>query len=82
MGVREPGIGARILAFLFRILPKVGPLKALSFKPPTPQTEKFFQESFNKTMDGYRELLKEQTRGTSTRQPRLRHRRTHPPRRI
>ena len=33
---QKPGIGARILAFLFRILPKVGPLKALSFRPPTP----------------------------------------------
>jgi hypothetical protein len=57
----KPGIGARILAFLFRILPKVGPLKALSFHAPTPQTDKFFQESFNQTMDSYRGLLKEQS---------------------
>ena len=57
----KPGIGARVLAFFFRVLPKVGPLKALSFKPPTPATDKFFQESFNKTMDSYRELLKGQT---------------------
>jgi hypothetical protein len=56
----KPGIGARILAFFFRILPKVGPLKALSFHAPTPQTDKFFQESFNKTMDSYRALLGEQ----------------------
>jgi hypothetical protein len=56
----QPGIGARILAFFIRILPKIGPLKALSFKPPTPQTDKFFQESFNKTLDTYRALLKEQ----------------------
>jgi hypothetical protein len=56
----QPGIGARVLAFFIRILPKIGPLKALSFKPPTPQTDKFFQESFNKTLDTYRALLKEQ----------------------
>jgi hypothetical protein len=53
---KEPGIGTRIIAFLLRILPKIGPLKALSFKPPTPQTEKFFEDSFNKTMDLYRKL--------------------------
>jgi hypothetical protein len=54
---REPGIGTRILAFLIRILPKVGPLKALSFKAPTPETERLFQLSFNRTLDEYRRLL-------------------------
>lgn len=54
---RQPGIGARMLAFLIRILPKIGPLKALSFKPPTPQTDKLFEASFNKTLDLYRRLL-------------------------
>ncbi len=57
----KPGIGARIMAFFFRILPKIGPLKALSFRAPTPQTDRFFQESFNKTMEVYRELLKDHT---------------------
>jgi hypothetical protein len=54
----KPGIGARILSFFFRLIPKVGPLKSLSFKPPTAETEKLFQESFNRTMDNYRALLK------------------------
>ena len=54
---REPGIGTRILAFIIRILPKIGPLKALSFKPPTPQTESLFQSSFERTMTEYRRLL-------------------------
>jgi hypothetical protein len=54
---QEPGIGTKILAFLIRILPKIGPLKALSFKPPTPQTESLFQLSFDRTMDEYRRLL-------------------------
>jgi hypothetical protein len=59
---RKPGIGARILAFFMRILPKVGPLKALSFKAPTAQTEKLFETSFDKTLDEYRALLSEQQR--------------------
>jgi hypothetical protein len=56
----KPGVGARVIAFLVRVLPKVGPLKSLAFKPPTPQTDKLFQESFNKTMDAYSALLKAQ----------------------
>lgn len=56
----QPGVGARVLAFFFRVLPKVGPLKTFAFKSPTPATDKLFQESFNKTMDAYRALLKEQ----------------------
>ena len=56
---REPGILERILAFLIRILPKVGPLKALSFRPPTPQTESLFQLSFTRTLAEYRRLLAE-----------------------
>ena len=56
---QKPGIGARILGFFIRILPKVGPLKVLSFKPPTPETAKWFEDSFDKTMDVYRGLLVE-----------------------
>lgn len=54
---REPGAGARVLAFFFRILPKVGPLKAAKPKPPTPETTKWFEDSFDKTLDIYRRLL-------------------------
>jgi hypothetical protein len=54
---QKPGIGARILAFLIRILPKIGPLKALSFQPPTRQTAALFETSFDSTMDKYRGLL-------------------------
>jgi len=53
----RPGIGARFLGFLVRILPKIGPLKALSFKPPTPQMDKLFQDSFDQTLNAYRALL-------------------------
>jgi len=53
----QPGIGARILAFLMRILPKVGPLKALSFLPPTPRTTALFETSFDRTLEEFRQLL-------------------------
>ena len=46
-----------MLAFFIRILPKVGPLRALSFRTPTPETEKLFMESFNATIERYKALL-------------------------
>jgi hypothetical protein len=54
---KGPGFGARVLAFFIRILPKIGPLKALAFKPPTKQTAALFETSFNRTLDEYRSLL-------------------------
>ena len=60
---QQPGIGARLLALLISILPKVGPLKALAFRAPTPQTDRLFQVSFDKTLDLYRSLLAAQGQG-------------------
>jgi hypothetical protein len=54
---QRPGFRARLIAFLFRVIPKVGPFKAFAFHPPTPETEKMFMESVNKTLDQYRALL-------------------------
>ncbi len=51
------GAGTWILATFIRILPKVGPLKALDFKPPLPATEQMFELSFNRTLEFYRSLL-------------------------
>jgi len=55
---QEPGFGARFLALLFKIIPKVGPFKALSFKVPPPEAEKLFIASFQETMTRYGESLK------------------------
>jgi len=60
---RKPNPGERFLAFLYRLLPKIGPLKVLQFKTPTPQTEQMFEASFNATLDRYRNLLSELRRG-------------------
>jgi hypothetical protein len=55
----RPHLGTRVLALFIRILPKVGPLKALAFKPPTPETDKLFMASFLRTLAEYRRLLLE-----------------------
>jgi hypothetical protein len=60
---KEPGVGAKVLAWFIRVLPKVGPLKALAFKAPTPEAEHLFMESFNATLDRYREMLAQVSRG-------------------
>ena len=54
---QRPGPGTNFLAFLIRVIPKIGPLKVLSFRTPTPETEKMFMGSFNAALDDYRHLL-------------------------
>ena len=54
---QKPGWGDNLIAFFLRIIPKVGPLKALTFHAPTPQAEDLFMQSFNATLDNYRQLL-------------------------
>jgi hypothetical protein len=56
---QQPGRGARFLAWLFHIMPKIGPFRALSFQVPPPQAEKLFLTSFNDTFAEYRKLLAE-----------------------
>ena len=60
---RRPGIRSKFLASVFRVVPKVGPFRAMSFKRLTPETEKMYMASFNSTIDRYRELLSEQSSG-------------------
>jgi hypothetical protein len=56
---QQPGFRSRLLAFVFRILPRVGRSRALQFEVPTPAVEKLFMASFNATLARYRELLSE-----------------------
>jgi len=62
-GYRKPGFGSRVLAFFLKIVPKVGPFKAVSFKIPTTQTEDLYIKSINKTVDDYGSRLREQKVG-------------------
>jgi hypothetical protein len=55
----RPTFGEKFLAFLTRLLPKIGPLKVLKLVAPTPETEKMFEASFNATLARYRKLLAE-----------------------
>jgi hypothetical protein len=54
---RRPGVGTRLLAFVVRVIPKVGPFRVLQFRTPTPETEKLFLESVDATLKQYRSLL-------------------------
>jgi hypothetical protein len=64
---QEPSFHERFLAFLVRILPKIGPLRVLQLKMPTPDTQRLFEASFNQSLDRYKQLLSE----AGTRQPDL-----------
>lgn len=58
-GYRRPGFGTKVLAFFLKFVPKVGPFKALDFKIPTRHTEDLYVASVNRTLDNYKDLLKE-----------------------
>lgn len=60
---KGPSLFDRFLAFLVKIIPKIGPLKILQFRSPTPETQRLFEASFNATLARYRELLKEVASG-------------------
>ncbi|MGI4834563.1 MAG: zinc dependent phospholipase C family protein [Janthinobacterium lividum] len=57
----RPGFGARIVAGIIRILPKVGKLKSLKFVTPTPEAQQLFRQSFRQTVQTYAGFLSEQT---------------------
>lgn len=60
---KRPSPGDKFIAFVIRILPKIGPLRILTFRTPTPQAEKLFESSFNRAVDRYRLLLNEVDQG-------------------
>jgi hypothetical protein len=56
---QKPGLGARIMAVIFKIIPKIGPFKAIAFKMPNPDTETLYLKSVNTTVDQYRAELRD-----------------------
>ncbi|MFC6999766.1 zinc dependent phospholipase C family protein [Rufibacter roseus] len=62
----QPNLFQRILSWLLRILPKIGPSQTLAFKPPTPEAEKVFMESFNETSKRYNAALNRVAQGKQT----------------
>jgi hypothetical protein len=65
----RPGFSARLLAFLFRLVPKVGPFKAVAFKVPSTQTEDLYLKSLDKTIARYTDELAELRQGGDIRLP-------------
>jgi zinc dependent phospholipase C len=60
---RKPGIGTRVLAFFLKLMPKVGPFKAVNFKIPTKQTEDMYIKSVDATVENYAGLLRQVNSG-------------------
>ncbi|MGB8885721.1 MAG: zinc dependent phospholipase C family protein [Candidatus Korobacteraceae bacterium] len=58
-GYQEPGPGARIMGVMFKLVPKVGPLRDIDFKEPTPRTENLYFKSVDQTVTQYGKALQE-----------------------
>jgi hypothetical protein len=56
-GYKDPGPGAHILAAMFKVVPKVGPLRAIDFKEPTEKTENLYFKSVDQTVAHYSTAL-------------------------
>ncbi len=57
---QKPGFKVQLLAFFFRLVPKIGPFSVFRFKTPTPAAEKLFEASFNGSVTDYEHFLHEQ----------------------
>jgi hypothetical protein len=60
---QKPGFGAKILAVIFKIIPKIGPFKTIAFKMPYPNTETRYLQSVNDTVDEFRSYVSDLRRG-------------------
>jgi hypothetical protein len=58
-GYQNPGPGAHFLAVLFKVAPKVGPLRTVDFKEPTSKTEDLYFKSVDQTIDRFSKALSE-----------------------
>ncbi|HVO63007.1 MAG TPA: zinc dependent phospholipase C family protein [Terriglobales bacterium] len=56
---QKPSLGTRFLALLLRIVPKVGPLRAMAFNTPTPKEQQMYLDSLRHTKEEYRAVLAE-----------------------
>ncbi|HSB74923.1 MAG TPA: zinc dependent phospholipase C family protein [Terriglobales bacterium] len=59
---RRPGIFARILGFLIKLLP-FGPAKILGYRNPTPSTEDLYFRSMDHVLQEYHSLVQQVSRG-------------------
>ncbi len=69
-GYKKPGPGAYIMAGIFKLVPKVGPFRAIDFKEPTPRTENLYFKSVDQTVEQYAHAL-EAERGKTLQMPQI-----------
>jgi hypothetical protein len=67
----RPGFGARVLASIINLLPKVGPLRTYSFRVPTQADSKLFHQSYSKALASYCALTSAQPTDTAAMAARL-----------
>lgn len=58
-GYQKPAAFARFLGVIYWIVPKVGPLKPLAFKTPTPEVDKMFVASLNEAHARFARLVRD-----------------------
>src|SRR5262249_38738632 len=56
-GYKRPGFFASGLAFVVKVMPKIGPLRALKFKKPDAQSEKYFIQGFDTITTHYTQSI-------------------------
>ena len=54
---------ARFIALVYKLVPKIGPFRSLSFTVPTAEAERLFLESFTSTRERFRQSLDTLRRG-------------------
>lgn len=60
----RPHFFARVVAWVIKVLPKVGPLRPLAFVPPPPEAEELYLESFNTTVEKYSNMVQQLSEST------------------
>lgn len=54
---QRPGFGTRLLAFMLKLIPKIGPLRDLSLRVPSAEAQKNFLDGMNTVVDHYQQSL-------------------------
>lgn len=67
----RPGFGARMMARVINVLPKIGPLRKFTFTLPSPEGETQFRRSFAAVLTDYKARIRQQPTDTAQRIPAL-----------
>jgi Zinc dependent phospholipase C len=60
---QKPGFGAKLLAAIFKVVPKIGPFRTIAIKMPYPDTETRYLKSVNDTLNEYKHYVTELKQG-------------------